>query len=137
VRVGRTKLLRRRLIHIFHAGSGSESEKNSYQIHNTEYNPYDPDPDPRDGSPSHNTRVADPHSFHPDLDPAPAFKANTDPDPIRIQGFKDQKIKKKLLLKKKNWDQKNTIYLSIGLHTESLGYRRSLQLSKAIQRFKT
>ncbi len=44
VRVGRTKLLRRRLIHIFLTGSGSESEKKSYRIHNTEYKPYDPDP---------------------------------------------------------------------------------------------
>ncbi len=40
------------------------------------------------------SRVADPHSFHP----VPAFKAeyrsgfNTDPDPIRIQDFKDQKF---------------------------------------------
>jgi hypothetical protein len=46
------------------------------------------------------SRVADPHSFHPDPDPAPAFQAeyrsgsNTDPDPIRFQGFKDQKLKK-------------------------------------------
>ncbi len=44
--------------------------------------------------------VADPHSFHPDPDPDPAFQAeyrsgsNTDPDPIRIQGFKDQKLNK-------------------------------------------
>jgi hypothetical protein len=43
-------------------------------------------------------RVADPHSFHPD--PDPAFKAeylsgsNTDQDPIRIQGFNYQKLKK-------------------------------------------
>jgi hypothetical protein len=41
-------------------------------------------------------RVADPHSLHSD----PAFKAeylygsNTDPDPIRIQGFNDKKLKK-------------------------------------------
>ncbi len=28
------------------------------------------------------------------------FRLNTDPDPIRIQGFNDQKLKKKLLLKK-------------------------------------
>jgi hypothetical protein len=47
--------------------------------------------------------VADPHSFHPDPDPAPAFLdeyrsgsgSNKDPDPIRNQGFKDQKLKKK------------------------------------------
>jgi hypothetical protein len=43
------------------------------------------------------SRVADPHSFHPD--PDPEFQAeyrsgsNTDPfpDPIRIKGFNDQK----------------------------------------------
>jgi hypothetical protein len=29
------------------------------------------------------------------------FRLNTDPDPIRIQSFKDQKILKKLLLEKK------------------------------------
>ncbi len=40
------------------------------------------------------SRVADPHSFNPD--PDPAFRLNTDPDPIRIriQGFNDQKLKK-------------------------------------------
>jgi hypothetical protein len=34
------------------------------------------------------SRVADPHSFHPD------------PDPIRIQGFNDQKLKKNYSWKK-------------------------------------
>jgi hypothetical protein len=49
-------------------------------------------------------RVADPHSFHPD--PDPAFQAeyrsgsNTNPDPIRIQGFNDQKLKKKITAEK-------------------------------------
>jgi hypothetical protein len=61
------------------------------------------------------SRVADPHSFHPD--PDPAFQAeyrsgsgsNTDPDPIRIQGFYDQNLKKQNQLeknKKKILDQK-------------------------------
>jgi hypothetical protein len=37
------------------------------------------------------------------------LEANTDPDPIRIQGFNDQKLKKKKLQLKKNlifFDQK-------------------------------
>jgi hypothetical protein len=38
------------------------------------------------------TRVTDPHSFHPD--PDQHFRLNTDPDPIRIQGFNDQKLEK-------------------------------------------
>jgi hypothetical protein len=90
------------------------------------------------------SRVADPHSFHPD--PAPAFYAeyrsgsgsNTDPDPIRIQGFKEQKLKKNYCWKKNLifFGTKTTIYLSLGLHKESPSYRRSLQLSKeAIQHF--
>jgi hypothetical protein len=29
------------------------------------------------------------------LDPDPAFQVNPDPDPIRIQGFDDQKLEKK------------------------------------------
>ncbi len=31
---------------------------------------------------------------------------DTDPDPIRIQGFNDQKLKKNNSWKKKNFDQK-------------------------------
>ena len=71
------------------------------------------------------TRVADPHSFHPD------------PDPIRIQGFNDKKLKKKKLqLKNFFFASKTTISLS--LHKERPSYRRSLQLSKEpIQHFKT
>jgi hypothetical protein len=44
-------------------------------------------------------RVADPHSFDPD----PPFRLNTDPDPdpIRIQGFSDQKLKIKKTEEKK------------------------------------
>jgi hypothetical protein len=36
--------------------------------------------------------VADPHSFHPDPDPAFRMDTNPGPDPIRIQGFNDQKF---------------------------------------------
>jgi hypothetical protein len=39
------------------------------------------------------------------------FKLDTDPDP----GFDDQKCKKNLLLKKKVFGSKTTIYLSLGL----------------------
>ncbi len=39
----------------------------------------------------------DPDSFNPD--PDPAFQVNPDLDPIRIQGFDDQKLKKKIQLK--------------------------------------
>ncbi len=37
----------------------------------------------------------DPDSFNPDTDPDPAYQVNPDPDPIRIQGFDEQKLKKK------------------------------------------
>ncbi len=37
----------------------------------------------------------DPDSWNPDTDPDPAFQVNPDPDPIRIQGFDDQKLKEK------------------------------------------
>ncbi len=57
-----------------------------------------------------------------------------DPDPIRIQGFNDQKLKKKLQF---FWS-KTAIYLSLDLHKVCPSYRRSLQFSKeAIQHFKT
>jgi hypothetical protein len=65
---------------------------------------------------------------------------DTDPDPIRIQGFNDQKLKKKNSWKKniKNFRSKTAIYLSLGLHNVCPGYRRSLQLTKeAIQHYKT
>ncbi len=45
----------------------------------------DPEPDPYGG-------VSDPNSLS--LDPDPAFRQNTDPNPIRIQDFVDQKIEK-------------------------------------------
>ncbi len=61
--------------------------------------------------------------------------------PIRIQGFKKQKLKKNYSYPKKLifLDQKLQFpYLSLGLHKERPSYRRSLQLSKeAIQHFKT
>ncbi len=40
--------------------------------------------------------AVDPDSLNPDtdMDPDPAFQVNPDPDPIRIQGFDDQKLKK-------------------------------------------
>jgi hypothetical protein len=51
------------------------------------------------------------------------FRLNTDPDPIRIQGFYDQKSKENFSCKKikiffgiKN--RKTTIYISLGLHKE-------------------
>jgi hypothetical protein len=70
------------------------------------------------------SRFADPHSFH------------SDPDPIRIQGFNDQKLNKITVEKKNYFWIKNygTTYLSLGLHKEHPSYRRNLQLSKeAIQ----
>jgi hypothetical protein len=47
----------------------------------------------------HKSRVSDPYSFFTDPDPDPV-----DPDPIRIQGFNDQK------LKKNNSRKKNLIF---------------------------
>jgi hypothetical protein len=69
------------------------------------------------------------------------MNTNPDPDPIRIQGFNDQKLKK---IPAENFYihifflSKTATYLSIGLHKVCPSYRRSLQLSKeAIQHFKT
>ena len=50
------------------------------------------------------TRVSDPHSFDPDLDPVFRLETNPDPDPIRVQGFNDQKLKK-------NTVEKNTKFV--------------------------
>ncbi len=60
------------------------------------------------------------------------FRLNTNPDsdPIRIQGFNDQKLQKKFSWKKKNFWPKTAIYLSLGLHKVRPSYRRSLPLSK-------
>ncbi len=82
------------------------------------------------------SRVADPHSFHPDPDPASSIVGWI---PIRIQGFNDQKLKinyswKKTLIL---FGSKTTIYLSLGLHKERPSYRRSLQLSKEAIHLKT
>ncbi len=63
---------------------------------------------------------------------------NTDPDldPIRIQGFYDQKFQK-IYSWKYFFSSKTTIYLSLGFHEGRPSYRRSLQPSKEnIQRFK-
>jgi hypothetical protein len=62
-------------------------------------------------------RVSDPYSFFPD----PAFEAGdqsvSNPDPIRIQGFNDQKLKKMTAKKKLYFfGSKTAIYLSLGLH---------------------
>jgi hypothetical protein len=86
------------------------------------------------------TRFADPHWFH--LDQDPTFRLNTnpdsDPDPIRIQGFNDQKLNKNYTKKKQNFFNQTAIYLSLGLHKVRPSYRRSLQLSReAIQHLKT
>jgi hypothetical protein len=52
---------------------------------------------------------------------------NPDPDPIRIQGFHDQKLKKKLQLKILYifFLSKIAIYLSLGLQKACPSYRRS------------
>jgi hypothetical protein len=50
-------------------------------------------------------RAVDLYSFFTDPDPDPEldvggqYGSNPDPDPIRIQGFNDQKLQKKLQLK--------------------------------------
>jgi hypothetical protein len=74
------------------------------------------------------TRVADPHSFHPD----PAFQAEyrSGSRALMTKKFKQMTSEKK----KKKFCTKTTMYLSLGLHKERPSYRRSLQLSKeAIQ----
>jgi hypothetical protein len=82
----------------------------------------------------------DPDSLNPDPDgdPDPAFQVN--PDLIRIQGFDDQKLKKKNSaenLFKTFFKSKIAIYLASGLHKGRPHYRRSLQPSKEnIQHFK-
>ncbi len=87
------------------------------------------------------SRVVDPYSFFRIRIQSLLLEANTDPDPnsIRIQGFKDQKLKQNY-----SWNfllfflSKTAIYLSLGLHKVCPSYRRSLQFSKeAIQHFKT
>jgi hypothetical protein len=71
-----------------------------------------------------------------DTDRIQHFRLNTNPDPIRIQGF-DENVKK-LTAEKKFGGIKSTIYLSLGLHKGRSSYRRSLQLPKEnIHHFKT
>ena len=87
--------------------------------------------------PGFTTTVSDPYSFN--TDPDPAFRQNTDPDqdPIRIQGFDDQKLEKIYSWKKFFFRSKTTVYLSLGLHKGRPSNRRSLQLSKEnIRHFK-
>jgi hypothetical protein len=63
---------------------------------------------------------------------------NPDPDPIRIQGFDDQKLKKKKIWLKFFffYISKIAIYLSLGLYQGCPCYRRSLPPSKEnIQHF--
>jgi hypothetical protein len=59
---------------------------------------------------------------------------NTDPDPIRILGFEDQKFKKITAEKKSNIflikKLKFTGYLPLGLHKGRPSYRRSFSTSK-------
>jgi hypothetical protein len=65
--------------------------------------------------------VADQHSFDTD----PFFRMNTDPDPIRIQGFNDRKLEKFIADKINFFGSKTTIYLALGLHKERPSYRRN------------
>ncbi len=65
------------------------------------------------------------------------FTESGDPDPIRIQGFDDQKFKK-IYSWQKNLILKIVVYLSQGLHKGRPSYKRSLQPSKEnIQHLKT
>ncbi len=83
------------------------------------------------------TKAVDPDSLNPDQEPA--LQVNTDPDPIRIQGFDDQKLRKKIQLK---------IFFNLFFQNLQFtcpyaswkgrsSYRRSLQpLKENIQHFK-
>jgi hypothetical protein len=65
-------------------------------------------------------------------EPDPAFQVNTDPDPIWMQGFDDQKVKKKNTAEIcfSFFDQNYTLLIPIGLHKGHPSYRRSLPPSK-------
>jgi hypothetical protein len=68
------------------------------------------------------------------------FRLNTDPDPIRIQGFLMTRNWKRFTAEKnkKKLGSKTTIYLYLNLHKGRPSYKRSLQLSmENIQHFKT
>jgi hypothetical protein len=89
-------------------------------------------------------RVLDPYSFFQIWIRIQSLmlETNTDPDPIRIQGFNDQKLREKKLQLKFIFIfyflSKTAIYLSLGLRKVCPSYIRSLQFSKeAIQHFKT
>ncbi len=47
----------------------------------------------------------DPVSLNPGPDPDPAFHVNPDQDPIRIHGIDDQKMEKKIHMKKKFYNK--------------------------------
>jgi hypothetical protein len=69
------------------------------------------------------------------------FRLNTDPDPIRIQDFDDQKLEKKITAEKKElnfWGSKTTIYLSLCLHKDVQVTEDAFSSQKRnIQHFKT
>jgi hypothetical protein len=75
-------------------------------------------------------RVSDPYPFDTDPVRIQHFMLNIDPDPdpIRIQGFDDQKMKK--VTAEIFFFSKTLIYISPGPHKGRSSYRRSLQLSK-------
>jgi hypothetical protein len=76
------------------------------------------------------TRVADPHSFHPD----PAFLAEYRSGSRALMSKKWGKLQRK---NNNIFGAITSIYLFLGLHKERPSYRRSLQLSKEdIQPFK-
>jgi hypothetical protein len=60
------------------------------------------------------------------------FRLNTgpDPDPIRIQGFDDQKCKKFTAEKYNFFISKNKIYLSLGLHKGCPSYKEAFSPQK-------
>jgi hypothetical protein len=62
-------------------------------------------------------------------DPDPDPIRIPDLDPIRFQGFVDQKLKK-LPLKKKYFGSKTTIYLSLGLHKGRLFQKKPSALKR-------
>ncbi len=81
--------------------------------------------------------VVDPESMNPVSDKDLEFQVNLDPDPIRIQGFDDQKLKKINTAEIFISIFLIAIYLALVLHKGRPSYRRSLQLSKEnIQHFK-
>ncbi len=77
-------------------------------------------------------RVADPHLFHPDPDPAFSAEYRSGSRALKTKNWKKYSWKFFFF-----WS-KTTIYLSLGLHKEHPSYKRRIQLStEAIQHFKT